>query len=162
MTTKNNFDYTSIPGDLIYCDKRKLDDFDVDNPSSLNYYILEKLYDRFSHFADYEDFIKEILNSAYYICTVAFVDNHPDRRFGFFRRYVYYKMHFNSEYSGIILAIVLLIIRGNNWDNTPEKLRLSNAIKNEIINKEYGDIYTSHHSPFTSKLRRKVLTYLLS
>jgi len=35
----NKFDYTSVPRSLLYCNRRYLDDFDVDNPNSLNYHI---------------------------------------------------------------------------------------------------------------------------
>jgi hypothetical protein len=39
LCAMNKFDYTSVPRSLLYCNRRYLDDFDVDNPNSLNYHI---------------------------------------------------------------------------------------------------------------------------
>ena len=41
--SKRNFDFTSVPRNLIYRDRRHLDDFGVESPLSLNHYIQEKL-----------------------------------------------------------------------------------------------------------------------
>lgn len=144
MITKNSFDFTSIPSELIYQDRCNLDDFDVENPQSINFFINDILYKQYAHFSNYEEFAISIFNCAYYFYTIALADSHPDRRFGAFRQIAHYRMHFNEEYSAIILSIVVLYIYHGKWDNNLKMQRLETALLDELRKDENYDIYESY------------------
>ena len=40
---------------MLYCDRRHLDDFGVENKNSLNHFIEKRLFERYSHLPNYED-----------------------------------------------------------------------------------------------------------
>ena len=136
MEIKNNFNYTSVPRELLYCDRHHLDDFGVEKNSSLNYFIEEKLANKYSRFYNYEDFAVEIFNCAYYICTVAYTDSHPERRFGAFILEINQRMHHNHEYEADTFTIVLLQMWARRFDKSHERLmRLYNKIEEELKDK---------------------------
>lgn len=149
-----SFDFTSVPKELIYRDRRYLDDFDVENRASLNYFIYEELYDRFSHFTDFEEFAKAMFNYSYYICTMAIVDDHADRRFGTYRRDIFTAFRYNKTYSGIVLAMVLLQIRIQRWDITPPMIRLADSIEKELKNKEYGELFSEFYLRIKERMNK--------
>ena len=154
----NKFDYTSVPGDLLYCDRRDLDDFGVDEIPSLNYLIHNRLYDRYSSFADYENFVKDLFNCAYYICTMALADAHPERRFGAYVRVADMHTRFHAEYGGAVLAIVLLQIRAHHWDKQRGISWLSGSLEKELSNEKYGDIYQSVYTDVLQTANNNIIT----
>ena len=79
----NNFNYCDIPEDMLYCRRHSLDDFGVEDPSTLNYYIEKRLFKQFiSTVPNYEEFVTALFNTSYYVCTMARCERHPERRFG--------------------------------------------------------------------------------
>lgn len=152
--SKRNFDFTSVPRNLIYRDRRHLDDFGVESPLSLNHYIQEKLYDAFAHFEEYENFATEQFNYAYYICTMAIAEKHPERRFGSYVKIVSTHYHYNNMLSGTILAMVLLQIRMHIWDITPGMKRFAESIDKELRNGQYGNLYMDFYQGITKDVNR--------
>lgn len=140
-----SFDFTSVPKELIYRDRQYLDDFGVENRASLNYYIYEEIYDRFSHFADFEEFATDIFNCSYYICTMAIVDHHSERRFGAYLKEIFSRFRYDKTYSGIILSMVLLQIRIQRWDITPNIIRLADSIEKELKKEEYRNLFNDFY-----------------
>lgn len=118
----NNFNYTKVPGDLLYCDRRQLDDFDVDNSKSLNY-LIEKEFDRiYGTSTDYEEFAKSVFNTAYYVCTMALADSHPQRRFGAYLSIVDRLMRGKPDEVEVVLSIILIQINTHNWRETKPEI----------------------------------------
>ena len=63
----NNFNYCDIPEDMLYCRRHSLDDFGVEDPSTLNYYIEKRLFKQFiSTVPNYEEFVTALFNTSYY------------------------------------------------------------------------------------------------
>jgi hypothetical protein len=137
----NNFNYTTVPGDLLYLDRRHLDDFDVDNTKSLNY-LIEKEFDRmYGTYPDYEDFANNVFNTAYCICTMILADSHPQRRFGAYLTIIYDSMQDHTNEVGVVLSIILIQIKAHNWENTKSEIN-SLALKFFYeIEKKYGAIF---------------------
>lgn len=139
---RNNFDYTSVPKELIYCDRQHLDDFGVDEPYTLNYFIHEQLFEWFSKFAKYESLVCEFFNLAYYICTVALVDKHPERRIGAFKEIIGYAMHYQEDFIASVYSIALLQIRLHHWDSKSRSIeRLADALEDELKIKTNEETY---------------------
>ena len=151
----NNFNYTSVPGDLLYCDRRHLDDFDVDNSESLNY-LIEKEFDRmFGTCPDYEDFAKNAFNTVYYVCTLALADSHPQRRFGAYLSIVDRLMHGKNDEVGVVLSIILIHINIHYWrDTKPEMDNLALKINSEI-EKKYATIYNGFYQQIMNKYQNQ-------
>ena len=149
---KNNFNYTSVPEDLLYSDRRHLDDFGVEDSSSLNH-IIEREIDRmYGSYPDYENFARDLFNTAYYICTMALVDSHPQRRFGAYLLIIDRKMRGRADEIGVVLSIVLAQLYAHKWDETnPNIDSLANKIFNEIDKNHtviFYELYTYIHQEF--------------
>lgn len=151
----NNFDYTSVPGDLLYSDRRYLDDFDVDNSKSLNY-LIEKEFDRmFGTCPDYETFAKNAFNTVYYVCTLALADGHPQRRFGAYLSIVDSRKYGMNDEVGVILSIILIQINIHNWRETkPEMDNLALKFHSEI-EKNYATIYYGFYQQVMNKYQAR-------
>lgn len=144
LTIKTDFDVTRGPIQLIYRTRTHLDDFGVDEELSLNNFIYEILYEKYSHLNKFEDLVRRMFNAAYYICTTALADRHADRRFGRYLDFVYVHTFDEVEYQGVALAITLTQIRTHLWDSTPAIKRLADSIERELKNKHadsYKEIY---------------------
>ena len=140
---KLNFDYTGVPVQLIYHYRTNLDDFGVEEPLTLSNCIYEILYKDLSGLWMFEDIANKIFNITYYICTVALIDRHPDRRFGKFMKTAYDSMNASVD-EGPILAFVLLQIHTHNWDSSPAIKRIAESIEKELQlkhKKSYKQIY---------------------
>lgn len=151
INMNNNFNYSSIPGSLLYREHRHLDDFGVDEPDSLNSIIYEKLYHNFCRFSNYEEFVTSIFNCAYCICTRMHADSHPDRRIGAYVQEAYTQMLQNDYYTSIVLSIVLLQIRCHRWDVTPAMERLADTLEEEIKNSKCSYCYSLFYLPINEE-----------
>ena len=151
----NNFNYTSVPGDLLYCDRRHLDDFGVEDPSSLNH-IIEKEIDRmYGTCPDYENFARDLFNTAYYICTIALADSHPQRRFGAYLSIVDRMMHGRADDVGVVLSIVLAQIGAHAWDEArPDIDSLATKLFDEIQN-NHADIFFDFFSNIQQEFEKE-------
>lgn len=72
--------YSELPRIFICPPKESLDDFDVDNEQSLNgqlYRILQSIEFLDPYYKETEQSLLHILNDAYYISTMAFLDHRP-------------------------------------------------------------------------------------
>ena len=72
-------DFTKVPRALIYKDRYDIDEFDVENYQSCDYFFYENLLKRpFTKDLDnLADVILRIYNNAYYICTLINMEGHP-------------------------------------------------------------------------------------
>lgn len=157
MNNKNNFDYTIVPRELIYCDRHHLDDFGVDESSSLNYMIHERIYDRFSQFTNYEEFVCELFNLAYYICTMALAEMHPERRFGTFSYVTAHAMRGNFDYMAVVYSIVLLQIRQHKWDFQSLGMnRLAEEFEKELKRSD-EDVYKNVYRSVVDGIERYIM-----
>ena len=143
----NNFDYTSVPGELLYCDRRHLDDFGVDDTKTLNYLIENELYNTYYRLPDYEYFAVDVFNTAYYICTMALADSHPHRKFGAYLLEIKKKMQHRIHGVGFALSVISLQINAHQWDRiNPEMSKFGLCVFYEI-EREYSDIYKTFYTP---------------
>lgn len=73
-------DYTKIPRELIYRDRKTLNDFGVNDSMSFNHLLYSHL--KRQRFLLDENNAKELVlqcfNNAYYICTLIYLDDYPD------------------------------------------------------------------------------------
>lgn len=118
----NNFDYTSVPDDLLYSDRRHLDDFGVEDTKSLNYLIEKGIYKLYYTYPHYEKFAKDVFNTAYKICTLALVDSHPKRKFGTYLSIIAEQMHHREDEIGIVLSVILIQIDAHKWKETKSEM----------------------------------------
>lgn len=153
----NNFDYTSVPIELLYEDKKHLTDFGVEDSSLLNCLIQKKLYERFAQYTNYESYATLLFNRAYYICTVALVDNHPEWRFGTFMRETAFQMHQDNESVGMVFAIVMLQMWARRWDMHDHPIAtLFQRIESELRDEQkYQDIFKEVFWQITQDLQAK-------
>ena len=147
LCAMNKFDYTSVPPSLLYCDRRYLDDFDVDNPNTLNYHI-EKAFDKmYGTAADYELHANNIFNTAYYICTIALADGHPQRRFGAYYENIRSAVAGYSDEIGVILSVVLIQIYAHKWDEKRREMQeLADKIT-KVMDSDFEDISNEFLKP---------------
>lgn len=110
----NHFDYSKVPMELIYENRRYLDDFGVEDETSLNHFIEKRLSELFFRYDNYEDLATSLFNAAYYICTAAKGERYPHRRFGSYIRFISEQL---SQYDTIIYSIVVLQMRARGWNN---------------------------------------------
>lgn len=151
MTT--NFDYTKVPGPLLYRGKRHLDDFGVEVNPSLNYFIQERLFQRYSTIPTYEDLANDLFNCTYYICTMALADSHPERRFGAYVEIVHRYLHNFDDYASAALAMILLQMWARRWDMPPHRLkRLADMIKN-YLQDNYEKVFREFFYPVTQDMQ---------
>lgn len=79
-------DYTKIPRQLIYKDLDNIDDFGIDDKSSLEYEFYETLVDcplihnkeSVEYIKDIPKLVLQIFNNAYYICTLINMEQHTE------------------------------------------------------------------------------------
>ena len=135
----NHFDYSKVPMELIYENRRHLDDFGVEDETSINHFIEKRLSELFCRYDDYEDFATSLFNEAYYICTAAQAERYPHRRFGSYRRFISKQI---SQYDTIIYSIVILQMRARGWNNEEHKSsRLYKLILDEISQCDKNEYY---------------------
>ena len=134
---KTDFDYTNVPEKLLFCPRLHLDDFGVDD-SALNGIIQDKLFDKFASGANYEVVATMLFNYAYYMCTVALADKHPDRRFGTLSLYTEKALKYNEDYFESVLSIVLLQIKIHHWDTDSKRMKRFADLVNEKLLRRRG------------------------
>ena len=102
-------DYTKLPKDLIYQDRKSLDDF-MDN--NVTEQLVSNMLDiNVLQFSEFEKHALDCLNTAYYICTMVQVESKPEWRFGEYcdislQLNQYYKV----EYQRVVLSLVIILL----------------------------------------------------
>lgn len=77
-TEARNIDYTKLPREKIYCDRRSLDDFDINNHKSVEKWMIACIYNsEIMELDDAETYIVDIFNTAHYIVTVILAQQYP-------------------------------------------------------------------------------------
>ena len=68
---------------LLYKDRNNIDEFPVDNSSTVEYLFFENLFDRpfLKGVLETPEYTLKIFNNAYYICTLILMENHPRQYF---------------------------------------------------------------------------------
>lgn len=136
---KNHFNYYNVPEELIYEKRPYLEDFDVEDKSSINHFIEQRLFDRFNRFSNYEEFVTDLFNLSYYICTMAQAERKPENRFGAYMEYVSRRMHHENSYIGIAISMILLQMWANGWNQGGHITRLTVLLEDELQRR--GSIY---------------------
>ena len=79
QTTKApNINYTKLPREKVYCDRRSLDDFDINNHKSVEKWMMACIYNsEIMELDDAETYIVDIFNTAHYITTVILAQQYP-------------------------------------------------------------------------------------
>ena len=135
----NHFDYSKVPMELIYENRRYLDDFGVEDETSLNHFIEKRLSELFCRHDDYEDLATSLFNAAYYICTAAQAERYPHRRFGSYIRFISEQL---SQYDTIIYSIIILQMRARGWNNEEHNSsRLYKLLLDEIRRFDKNNYY---------------------
>lgn len=148
----SNFNFSDVPGELLYRNRRYLDEFGVEEPASLNAFIHDWLYNHYAGYDGYEEFATSMFNCAYRICTRAIAESHPDRRLGSYIKEAEVCMHHVDNYTCVVLSIVLLQTRCHRWDITPQMTRLAKALEDKLKTDKYHDVYID----FYESVHRKV------
>ena len=77
-TKAPNINYTKLPREKIYCDRRSLDDFDINNNKSVEKWMMACIYNsEIMELDDAETYIVDIFNTAHYIATVILAQQYP-------------------------------------------------------------------------------------
>ena len=79
QTTKApNINYTKLPREKVYCDRRSLDDFDINNHKSVEKWMMACIYNsEIMELDDAETYVVDIFNTAHYITTVILAQQYP-------------------------------------------------------------------------------------
>ena len=158
---KKNFDYTTVPEELLYCKRRYLDDFGVEESSSLNCFIEKEIDRMYGSCPDYEVFARDIFNTAYYVCTMALVDSHPQRRFGAYLSIISREVHNGVDEVGVVLSIILIQIYTHKWDETKPNIKnLAIKIFNELDHNHpdiFNEFYTYIMQEFEGYWEEKII-----
>jgi hypothetical protein len=71
-------DYWKVPRELIYCERKNLNDFGVKVTDSLNGRLFKLLYEHFLSTDDAKALILRCFNNAYYLCTIILLEEFPN------------------------------------------------------------------------------------
>ncbi len=115
-------DYISFPEKLIYRERERLEDFDVNNNKSLNFILETELHKLYYTKPGYKSFALNILNTTYYICTMVKVDDDPTRNYGDYLAIIEEKMQRSEDDVALVLSMILIIINAYKWDETKAEL----------------------------------------
>ena len=102
-------DYTKLPKDLIYQDRKMLDVF-------MHNQITEKLVGNMLdinvlQISEFEKHALDCLNTAYYICTMVQVESKPEWRFGEYCDIsLQLNQYFKEEYQRVVLSLVIILL----------------------------------------------------
>lgn len=115
-------DYISFPEKLIYRERERLEDFDVKNNKSLNFILETELHKLYYTKPGYKSFALNILNTAYYICTMVKADDDPTRNYGDYLAIIEKKMLGSEDDVALVLSMVSIIIDAYKWNETKTDL----------------------------------------
>lgn len=102
-------DYTKFPKDLIYQDRKMLDDF-------MHNQITEKLVGNMLdinvlQISEFEKHALDCFNTAYYICTMVQVESKPEWRFGEYCDIpLQLNQYYKEEYQRVVLSLVIILL----------------------------------------------------
>lgn len=138
LNMKIHFNFYDVPDRLIYDPRPYLEDFDVENKSSINHFIEQRLFDRFNRFRNYEEFVTDLFNQSYYICTMAQAERKPENRFGAYMEYVSHRMRGADEYMAVLFSMIRLQMWVRGWDKEGHMVRLANLFDDELCKPQYA------------------------
>ncbi len=126
-------DYTVIPRELIYRDRRNLDEFFEAN--ELNAALIKNMTDIDDLMnSDFEKHAMMCMNAAYYICTIFLLEKHPEWKLSKIDSYLCnLNLHPVEEYKTIVFCLVYILLKHYNkgWQEN----------KNELLKQIYYFIY---------------------
>ena len=132
-------DYTKLPRAAIYEDRQTLDDFNVDREGTLNHFLFDELLklDRLNPLhPDCEENMLLVLNTAYYIVTMAVKEPRPFLRLSAYNEVAAAAVSLWPSYTSrsIVLSVALWVLKAYRR-NMPSKVgRLT-----EMMEREVGD-----------------------
>lgn len=102
-------DYTKLPKELIYQDRKSLDDF-MDN--NVTEQLVSNMLDiNVLQFSEFEKHALDCLNTAYYICTMVQGESKPEWRFGEYCDIsLQLNQYFKEEYQRVVLSLVIILL----------------------------------------------------
>lgn len=120
-------DYTKLPKELIYQDRKSLDDF-MDN--NVTEQLVSNMLDiNVLQFSEFEKHALDCLNTAYYICTMVQVESKPEWRFGEYCDIsLQLNQYFKEEYQRVVLSLVIILLECCN----PEVISHSQVLINKL------------------------------
>lgn len=118
-------DYTRIPRELIYRDRRNLDEFFEAN--ELNAALIKNMTDIDDLMnSDFENHALMCMNAAYYICTIFLLEKHPEWRLSKIDSYLCnLNLHPVEEYKTIVFCLVYILLKHYNnkgWQENKDEL----------------------------------------
>lgn len=111
-------DFVNFPQNLVYRQREKLDEFDINNLDSLNYILESELFKLYRTLPGYKNYALNIFNTAYYVCMMALTDDDPMRNFGDYLQRVNEITQSNRDHTALVLSMVLIIIDAHKWKRT--------------------------------------------
>ena len=131
-------DFTKLPRQLIYRDRKSLDEFTNNNEKNTE--IVNSMLDiSFLQIPDFKERVLDCLNVAYYICTLIRVDEHPDWSLSKYNQIALFK---NFTYQGLIQSLVRLYIMTfeKEWQEKHSRLskRLDTIMTNNWLTDDNG------------------------
>ena len=127
-------DYTRIPRELIYRDRRNLDEFFDAN--ELNAALIKNMKDiDILITGDFENHALMCMNAAYNICTFLILEKHPEWKLSKMASYIdTLNLHPVEEYKTIVFSLVYILLKHFNNKGWQEN-------KNELLKQIYFLIY---------------------
>lgn len=138
-------DYTKIPRELIYRDRKSLEEFIEGN--NLNALIVDNMQEvQVLMIDDFEARALTCMNAAYYICTLMMLEEHPEWRLPFFIDYPRkLEKNHTAKYQVVVLSLVVIFLEHFNeqWQGSHQKLmsKFEDFIKNNIHESGMVDIH---------------------
>lgn len=140
-------DYTYIPQQLIYRNRKSLEEFTKNN--ELNECIVDNLSDiYYLQSYNFKERVTACFNAAYYICTLIIADKHPEWSLP-----RYYDIALGNQKDNIVgQAITLSIVKvylvhfDMEWHNKHKKLirKLDTYLNSHSV--EHGDLFIDYYS----------------
>ena len=132
-------DYTKLPRAAIYEDRQTLDDFNVDREGTLNHFLFNELLklDRLNPlYPDCEENMLLVLNTAYYIVTMAVKEPRPFLRLSAYNEVAAAAVPLWPSYTSrsIVLSVALWVLKAYRRSMPPKVGRLT-----EMMEREVGD-----------------------
>lgn len=105
-------DYTKIPKQLIYKDLHSLKDFGVYDNNHYNKMIAHALYELYFKTGHYqsEECAVICMNTAYYVCTMAFLEDNPTWRLHDYYRITSSSVHGHAELTQATISLVYILL----------------------------------------------------
>ena len=130
-------DYTKIPPQLIYKERRNLEDYAINN--NLNTIIVDNMVD-FGYLQNPNFKIQALkcINAAYYICTLMQAENNPEWSLPNYYNIAYCKEKNNTINQAVTISLVCIYIHWFNKDWLHNHKRLINKL-DEYLRAHYID-----------------------